>query len=86
MQLPQELPPDTVYLAVSDCDWIGRRGRISINGDAWEPMIAFDCAGSQHAYRWMVDNGIIGEMDFFSAERHGVICRCGVPGEIQWVN
>lgn len=85
-QIPLDLPENAVLLAIADCDDIGRSGLISVNGAAWEPFWVYDCAGSQHAYDWLNDNGFIGEMDYYTAERHGVVCRCPVDGRIVWLN
>lgn len=85
-QLPEVLPDNAVLMAVPFCDWIGREGLISIEGGAWEPLYAFDCPGSNQAYRWMLDNNIIGEIDYFSAERHGVVCHCAVDGRVIWLD
>lgn len=83
-QIPMELPDNAVFMAVADCSWIGREGLISVNGGEWEPLYAFDCAGSNKAYRWLVDNGFLGEIDHFSAVRHDVVCLCPVPGRVIW--
>lgn len=85
-QIPMDLPDNVVLMAVADCDWIGREGLISINGSEWEPLYAFDCAGSNKAYHWLVDNGFLGEIDYFTAERHGVICLCAIEdGRVIWL-
>jgi hypothetical protein len=85
-QIPLDLPENAVFMAVADCDWIGREGLISVNGAEWEPLFVFDCAGSSHAYNWLVDNGFLGEIDFWTAERHGAICKCPVPGKVIWID
>jgi len=84
-QLPEELPDNAVFMAVADCDQIGKRGLISIDGNEWEPMWVMDCAGSAHAHDWLVDNGFLGEIDYFSAVRHDVVCRCPVDGRVIWI-
>lgn len=84
-QIPQDLPDNTIFIAVADCDWIGRQGFISVNGGEWEPAWVFDCAGSAKAYNWLIDNGFIGEVDYYTAERHGVVCRCAVDGRVVWI-
>lgn len=85
-QLPTELPENAVFIAVADCDWIGRQGLISIAGNEWEPLWVYDCAGSAQAYDWLVSNGFLGEIDYYAAERHDVICRCPVEGRVIWLN
>jgi hypothetical protein len=83
-QIPQELPDNAVLMAVADCDMIGQQGLVSVNGDEWEPMWVYDCAGSAHARDWLNDNGFIGEMDYFTALRHDAVCRCPVDGRVMW--
>jgi hypothetical protein len=84
-QIPYGLPENVVLMAVADCEQIGRQGLISINGSEWEPLYAFDCAGSNKAYRWLVDNGFLGEIDFWSAVRHDVVCLCAIDdGRVVW--
>jgi hypothetical protein len=86
-QIPIELPENAVFIAVADCDQIGREGLISINGSEWEPLYVFDCAGSAKAYRWLIDNNFLGEIDFMTAERHDVICLCAIEdGRIIWLD
>lgn len=85
-QIPYDLPTNIVLFAVVDCDQIGREGLISIAGGEWEPLIVFDCSGHASTTSWLTDNGIMGEIGYYTAARHNVICLCGVDARLVWLN
>ena len=87
MALPEILPEVDGYIAVRDCDHIGEvwtlRGVERLTGEYlsdWERFLVSDCAnppGTDGAYEWMTDLGVMVEIDWPSAERwgtEGIIC------------
>lgn len=75
-QLPQNLEMYDGFVAVADCDRIGEETYLKpINATQFERFLVVDCAGSQQAYNWMVENNIIVEVDYTTAERWGCLVK-----------
>lgn len=70
------------FIAVPDCTKVGRRAEIWINGNGPEDALVFDCTSINLS--WWVDNRIIGELDYYTAVRHGVAGQGGVRAELIW--
>lgn len=72
------------YVAVRERDDIGRLFWLRpVDAARWELFLAVDCAGySDGGYQWMLDGGIIAEIDYDSAIRWGVVGR-GVRVEMR---
>jgi len=65
------------FIAVLEANDIGREYWIRPTGARhWEKFLAVDCAGiADGGYAWMINNGIIAEVDYASAKRWGVVGR-----------
>ena len=87
---PQQVAAVDVYVAVLDCADIGRNVWIWFNGaDDWLPALVTDCAvrdDSDGARSWMVDNGVLFEVDGTTAARYGYTCVCSKPALMSWVD
>lgn len=88
--LPRELPGVFGYIAMPSPESIGRTVLVCVYGDlhqnseliACELFLVTDCAGvADGGLAWMQRNGIIGEVDYLSAEALGFVGR-GVYAEI----
>ena len=67
------------YLAVRDCEFIGMNVWLRPLGqEHWEHFVVVDCSmppGTDGAYEWMTTNNIVGEIDYETASRWGVVGR-----------
>ena len=67
------------YLAVRDCGKIGQTAWLRPVGQPhWERFVVADCSmppGTDGAYEWMTNNNIVGEIDYDTAVRWGVVGR-----------
>ena len=70
-QIPLDLSLYSGFIAVLDADNIGREYWVRpVNSSTWELFLAVDCAGiADGGYAWMVNSGIIAEIDYASALR-----------------
>lgn len=50
----------------------------------WLRAAVFDCAGHAETVAWMDEARIIGELDYATAERLGLVGRGGVAAELVW--
>lgn len=73
------------FVAVADCGRIGDRMLLGIDG-AWLNAVVFDCAGHVETVRWMEDNRILVEIDYWTVDRMGLGCYCGHPVTVMWLN
>lgn len=76
-QIPLNLSQYDGFVAVLEADDIGREYWIRpVGRDHWEKFLAVDCAGiADGGYAWMVNSGIIAEVDYQSAQRWNTIGR-----------
>jgi len=83
-QIPHDLSSYSGFMAVLESDNIGREYWVRpINSSTWEKFLAVDCAGiADGGYSWMVNSGIIAEIDYDSAVRWGVV---GIGVEIEMI-
>jgi hypothetical protein len=58
------------YIAERDCANIGQIRHVYWRGHSARLMV-FDCAGSQAARHWMDRGNILGEIDYYTAQRWG---------------
>lgn len=65
------------YIAVRDCEFIGMNIWLRPLGQVeWERFVVADCSmppGTDGAYEWMTRHRIVGEVDYNTAKRWGVI-------------
>lgn len=57
------------FVAVADCDFIGQRAVLVADESIYEGVV-FDCAGDSNSYRWMKDNIVAGEVDYWFWQEH----------------
>ena len=76
--LPEDHGGVTGYIAVYDCEWIGQVVTVSWSNHV-ERLMVFDCAGDDETRQWMKRGNVIGEVDFYTAQRWGMLKR-GIPG------
>jgi hypothetical protein len=72
--LPEDREGVTGYIAVYDCEWIGQVVTVSWSNHV-ERLMVFDCAGDDETRRWMKLWNVIGEVDFYTAQRWGMLGR-----------
>ena len=82
---PKMLKHVDVFVAVPDCMQVGKVGWISIDGTGWQRYAVMDCAGHQETADWMHDNGILVELDYYTAERYAPE-RGHTPVRVLWQN
>jgi hypothetical protein len=70
--LPDNREGVTGYIAVYDCERIGQVVTVSWANHA-ERLMVFDCAGDDITRLWMKQGNIIGEVDFYTAQRWGML-------------
>jgi len=82
--LPERLPDVDGYVAARDCADIGKIVFLRPVGRAWERFLVVDCAGrydrqgpddTRSGYQWMVDGGVLVEVDALTAHRWGAVGR-----------
>ena len=76
--LPENHEGVSGYIAVYDCEWIGQVVTVSWSNHV-ERLMVFDCAGDDETRQWMKRENVIGEVDFYTAQRWGMLRR-GIPG------
>lgn len=79
--LPAERDGVDGYLAVEDCRRIGEIVTVYWNGHN-ERLMVFDCAGSSRTRAWMKRNRILGEVNYYTALRWGVLGRGARDGMV----
>jgi len=57
------------FIAVPDCDLIGQQAILAADDVLYEGIV-FDCAGDSDSYRWMKDNIVAGEVDYWFWQEH----------------
>lgn len=72
--LPENREGVTGYIAVYDCERIGQVVTVSWSNHV-ERMMVFDCAGDDVTRQWMKIWNVIGEVDFYTAQRWGMLGR-----------
>ncbi len=70
--LPENRESVSGYIAVYDCEQIGQVVTVSWS-DHVERLMVFDCAGDDETRQWMKNWNVIGEVDFYTAQRWGTI-------------
>lgn len=74
----KQLPEDAwhrydTFIAVHDCDLIGREGWLHIPAENLNlKAVVFDCSGDLETSQWMKDNNILGEVDYYTANKYNV--------------
>lgn len=73
------------FIAVLDCDRVGDYAWIGINNGIYR-VRAFDCLGGWDGGdpEWWYTNNVIGEIDYYLAEREGVVGQGGVRAWLIW--
>lgn len=83
-----QIPADSaeryeVFLAVEDCDLIGREAVLSVGGDEYFGIV-YDCAGVKDGgASWMRKNAIAAEVDRMFWLRHPEYVGTGVVAEVR---
>ena len=62
--IPQDLRPYNVLIAVADCSLIGKEALLISGGNVYEALV-FDCAGNDGTPSWMEQNNIVAEVDWY---------------------
>ncbi len=70
----------TGYIAVYECERIGQVVTVSWSNHT-ERLMVFDCAGDDETRQWMRNWNVIGEVDFYTAQRWGMIGQ-GMSGAV----
>jgi hypothetical protein len=70
--LPDKREGVTGYIAVYDCERIGQVVTVSWSNHV-ERLMVFDCAGDEVTRLWMKQGNVIGEVDFYTARRWGML-------------
>ncbi len=70
--LPEKRANVTGYIAVYDCARIGEVVTVSWANHV-EDLMVFDCAGDDETRQWMTNENVIGEVDFYTAQRWGML-------------
>lgn len=73
------------FIAMVDCDHVGRDVWISVKGGPWRKAFVFDCSGHVSTTTWMRQNGIIGELDYYTIKELGLPPRQGVRGKLSFL-
>jgi hypothetical protein len=76
--LPEDHEDVSGYIAVYDCEWIGQVVTVRWSNRV-ERLMVFDCAGDDETRQWMKQRNVVGEVDFYTARRWGMLKR-GIPG------
>lgn len=72
--LPAQREGVTGYIAVYECERIGEVVTVSWS-DHVEKLMVFDCAGDDETRQWMRRGNVIGEVDYYTAQRWGMLGR-----------
>ena len=80
-QIPQDLTPYDVFLAVPNCGAIGWTGTLTVNGQVYSALI-FDCAGKD-SHKKMIEQGIAAEVDYRFWMAHPEYVGTGVRAVIE---
>lgn len=67
-------------IAVKDCQDLGTVYTVTWQGHTAR-MLAYDCAGDPGTRAWMTKGHVIGEIDYYTAQRWGVVGR-GLRGAL----
>ena len=70
--LPDNREGVTGYIAVYDCARIGQVVTVSWSNHV-ERLMVFDCAGDDVTRQWMKLWNVIGEVDYYTAQRWGML-------------
>lgn len=73
------------FVAMIDCDHVGKDVWISVDGSEWRDAFVFDCSGHTSTTVWMSENNIIGELDYYTVKELGIPERQGVDGRLSFV-
>jgi hypothetical protein len=76
--LPDKHEDVTGYIAVYECERIGEVVTVSWS-DRVETLMVFDCAGDDETRQWMKRWNVIGEVDYYTARRWGMLGQA-IPG------
>jgi len=66
--IPQDLRPYDVLIAVADCSRIGKEATLYTAVGPLRALV-IDCAGNDGTPSWMEENRIIAEIDYYSWQR-----------------
>jgi hypothetical protein len=70
------------FIAVLNCDRVGEYAWIRVNDSDWIRTRVFDCLGSNGNPSWWRNNHILGEIDYYTAVKHGVEGQGGVRAHL----
>jgi hypothetical protein len=70
------------FIAVLDCDRVGEYAWIRVNMSDWFKVLVFDCLGANGNLSWWRNNHILGEIDYYTAVKHGVEGQGGVRAHL----
>jgi|GEM_PF-1858872 hypothetical protein len=70
--LPESREGVTGYIAVYECERIGQIVTVSWSNHV-ERLMVFDCAGDDETRQWMKRWNVIGEVDFYTTQRWGML-------------
>ncbi len=73
---------DKGFIAALDCSLVGEYAWIKVNDSDWFRVRVFDCLGAGGDPSWWRDNHILGEIDYYTAEKHGVAGLGGVRAHL----
>lgn len=77
--IPDDLSGYDVLLAVPDCGRVGHEAILVVGSDFYKALV-FDCGGDDGGHDWMIDNGIVAEVDW---DNRGMVWEKAV---VVWVN
>lgn len=76
------------YIAVVDCARLGETVWVRFGDSAeWNQLQVSDCSGHESTTRWMRENNILGEVDYWMAARYGFAGgpgRCHEMSDLDW--
>lgn len=83
-RLSQDQPAGTIYLAHGDCSRVGSQLWVRILDGPWSPAVVFDCGGHWEGLKWMADNDILGELDFYTVQSIGRLHQGAIAGQMSY--
>ncbi len=73
---------DEGFIAALDCSVVGEHAWIKVNDSNWFRVRVFDCLGGNGDPSWWRRNRLLGELDYYTAEKHGVAGLGGVRAHL----
>ena len=81
--LPNDISLYDGLIATNSCEHMGKEATVVIDGKSYF-VVVFDCSGDAETKEWMQQNRIIFEVDYYLAERIGIIGRGGIEARLCW--